>query len=238
MVLIAHPFSLQLTDHLHTWYRCFLFLALNCNVAVVHACQYFQIAEIYKTKSLQNFVRLYLENRLSGQWQCTRTHLGSEWTHSNGTEIRWTLMGDYISVYCCYARGPLFRGIRIGKSMSKRKSFKGIVIVDELHQSVSEICLLIGSCPQQIGMAIEELILLCELRLPKVFPTRAIANKIYKGVTPTIATVDYFIQTEECGHCASQPPELFRCSRCKMERYCNSKCQQNDWSWHKLKCKK
>ncbi|KZV92422.1 hypothetical protein EXIGLDRAFT_598548, partial [Exidia glandulosa HHB12029] len=31
-------------------------------------------------------------------------------------------------------------------------------------------------------------------------------------------------------------PRLSRCAKCKVARYCNSKCQRSDWPRHKIEC--
>nr|GAT47185.1 predicted protein [Mycena chlorophos] len=42
--------------------------------------------------------------------------------------------------------------------------------------------------------------------------------------------------TARCTNCGAQNPRL-KCSACRISRYCNNKCQREDWQWHKDACK-
>ncbi|KAI1082745.1 hypothetical protein F5B20DRAFT_577824 [Whalleya microplaca] len=49
--------------------------------------------------------------------------------------------------------------------------------------------------------------------------------------SPTSDTV-----SRNCLSCGEDAPNLLRCTRCKMARYCNDTCQAIDWSSHKIVC--
>lgn len=42
----------------------------------------------------------------------------------------------------------------------------------------------------------------------------------------------------KCESCGVDLKDLYRCSRCKKTYYCSEQCQINNWSQHKLLCKK
>mmetsp|Transcript_27312 Transcript_27312/g.30417 ORF Transcript_27312/g.30417 Transcript_27312/m.30417 type:complete len:85 (-) Transcript_27312:351-605(-) len=57
---------------------------------------------------------------------------------------------------------------------------------------------------------------------------------------------DYIHQNDirrySCATCGKQPStgdkKLLRCSKCKLERYCNTDCQKEHWKFHKHFCAK
>lgn len=101
--------------------------------------------------------------------------------------------------------------------------------------------------------AFDEHDVIWNLELPKMFDNSNFANFIDKSLN-FIETGEHFdtekdsvfgvhpIDVKICNYCKLSETELqsklFVCSLCKKARYCNSKCQTQDWPQHKILCHK
>ncbi|KZT20922.1 SET domain-containing protein [Neolentinus lepideus HHB14362 ss-1] len=56
------------------------------------------------------------------------------------------------------------------------------------------------------------------------------------SLPPHVQALSVTSLSVHCSYCAAPSPDLKRCTRCKIVRYCGSSCQNNDWALHKREC--
>lgn len=239
----------QLNNCKSQWYSCYLFLALECNVPVVQSCLHFQVAESYQKQALESLIESYLETKFSKNRGWTRMlkhtrQLAKLWEHANKTMIEFYVRDSHTSIYCFWPNCSSWQTVEIQNAHTTLK------ISNAATEYSSTNNLLMGTFVQQVEMAIDDLILACELGLPISIPRPQNSSETFSrrtgkstssaAITAAILNIleTGFPDIVQCHTCHSQPPILFRCSVCKTTRYCSDACQLKDWPKHKATCKK